>query len=153
MEIPKHLRLKVEQVTLWKLTVGLHCQGQHQHSSLNVERSSWCIHGDFTPTLSSLCCERYSATYRTWILDTSSATKPSTYNRFCLQKVLGQWRPRICGSGQPSLVLTWDPCHERAYTAWMTRKQRLDSPETWGTVKHGRKKISEMTPNHILLYS
>lgn len=49
-EIPTQLKLMLGQkATLWKLTGRPYCWQQHQHSSLNIERLSWCLRVAFTP--------------------------------------------------------------------------------------------------------
>lgn len=55
----KQTRLMLEQmVAPHKLTAGRYCQGQDSHSSVNVERSRWCLHGDFISFFLSLWYEK-----------------------------------------------------------------------------------------------
>lgn len=55
MKIPKQYRLLLRQgVALHKLQQGLHCGGKHPHSSLNMEKLSWCLQGALTPIFWSL---------------------------------------------------------------------------------------------------
>lgn len=75
-----------------------HCWRQHPYNSLNMEMSSWSLHGAFS--------QWYSAGYRRRGMDSKSATKLLTYDLSCLQIMRRQLWHRTSVSDQPLSDLT-----------------------------------------------
>lgn len=75
MKIPKQPRLMQEQrVALQNLSVErAHCRGQHPHSSVNAERSSWYLQEAFA---SLFGVGRYSGGHRKGNLEPTQSQNP-----------------------------------------------------------------------------
>lgn len=71
-------------------------------------------------------------------------------------KYVGQWWHNTHGNSQTMSDLTQDLLYEKKHkphTAWVTKNQRLDGPETWDKTNTTSPKFNKIMPNDIMLYT
>lgn len=102
------------------------------HSSLNIEKWSWFLHGAVTKHSGHIGIGRQSSGNRKRSLDIHSATNPSTYNisyKTSLAMMawhLWEWPIMVRFNLRPT---EWKKAH--AYSSWMTRNLRLNNSNTF----------------------
>jgi hypothetical protein len=77
--------------------------------------------------------EIYAPDFQKRNINIKPVTKPLNYNLSCLQIMLAQWLNKACGNMQPMSDLTVGLLHKVELLLGvdcMTKKQRINSPET-----------------------
>lgn len=121
-----------QQTGLCKLTTGQHCLGQHPHSSLKMEKQSWCLPGAFTKCYSVFDSGTYSAGYKKRNINSNAGRKkfeiqsvwPVSYAGVMAQNLQGQ---------SLSLLFDLSPTQKTEAmqnVASMTKNQILDDSES-----------------------
>lgn len=78
-----------QKFAVWNLTVGSHCSRRHSHSSLTVDRLTWCLRGALTPMFQFLWCKS--------ILCRAPKSRPTVCSacKMCQGNIVTDQRPTV----------------------------------------------------------